>query len=358
MEDLDNVLESLGIHFAPNEPIETPQEAQEQDPQPTEEAISEDHPSDALSDSDTNEILSRYLPPQNEASEGSELSENSENFQQSTTSESSENSEFSPQSEASNLKSQFSMLNAQIPPNSPTLLLDESTSRFSGAEWYSEIQKAKIIIGGMGGISSHLAFNLARMSPSALVMYDDDVVETANMSGQLYSREDVGTAKVEAIESMVRKYANVGNIYAIKQKFTANSEAGNIMMCGFDNMLARSLFFSKWQYHVSSLPEKERAKCLFLDGRLSLSVMQIFCITGIDEYNMRRYKEQFLFSDSEAEPTVCSMKQTTYLASIIGATMVNLFTNFVANTLNPLIPYALPFFTEYDAQYMIFKTVN
>lgn len=348
MEDLDNVLESLGIHFAPNESVEALQEAQEQDSQPIEEAISEDHSSSTLSDSDTNEILNRYLSPQSEASESSESSEASS--QQNEASESSESSESSEP---------FSQENPHlIPLNSPTLLLDESTSRFSGAEWYSEIQKTKIIIGGMGGISSHLAFNLARMSPSALIMYDDDVVETANMSGQLYSREDVGTAKVEAIESMLRKYANVGNIYAIKQKFTASSEAGNIMMCGFDNMLARSLFFSKWQYHVNNLPEEERAKCLFLDGRLSLSVMQIFCITGTDEYNMRRYKEQFLFSDSEAEPTVCSMKQTTYLASMIGATMVNLFTNFVANTLNPVIPYTLPFFTEYDAQYMIFKTIN
>lgn len=39
-----------------------------------------------------------------------------------------------------------------IPLNSPTLLLDESTTRFSGAEWYNEIQKKNIIIAGCGGI--------------------------------------------------------------------------------------------------------------------------------------------------------------------------------------------------------------
>jgi hypothetical protein len=52
------------------------------------------------------------------------------------------------------------------------------------------------------------------------------------------------------------------------------------------------------------------------------------------------------------------MKQTTYLACMIGSIMTNLFTNWAANLLDPIIPYDLPFFTEYDAQNMIFKTVK
>jgi hypothetical protein len=84
--------------------------------------------------------------------------------------------------------------------------------------------------------------------------------------------------------------------------------------------------------------------------------LQIFCITGDDTANMARYSNNYLFSDDEADETVCSMKQTTYLACMIGSLMTNLFTNFVANLLNPVIPYDLPFFTEYDAQNMIFKT--
>lgn len=248
--------------------------------------------------------------------------------------------------------------NALIPDNSPTLLLDDATSRFSGAEWYSEIQKANVIIGGMGGISSHLVFNIARMSPAAIVMYDDDVVEMANMSGQLYSISDIGRAKVDAMEDMLRQYTTTGTIYAIRERFTNISEAGDIMLCGFDNMIARKTFFNAWKQHVLRLPEEQRGKCLFLDGRLSLTVMQIFCITGDDTYNMQKYQEKYLFDDSEADETVCSMKQTTYLASMIGATMTNLFTNFVANSLDPVIPYTLPFLTEYDAQYMIFKTEN
>lgn len=244
----------------------------------------------------------------------------------------------------------------RIPLNSPTFLIDESTTRFSGTEWYKEIQKASIIIAGVGGIGGNLAFQISRMIPAKMVLYDDDNVEMVNMAGQLYSYNDLGKAKVNAIADMIAKYTAMHQVIAIKDKFTSETEPGDIMMCGFDNMRARRIFFDSWCKHLHTKSDEERAKCLFLDGRLSIDTLQIFCIRGDDEYNLLRYKREFLFNDYEAESTVCSMKQTTYLACMIGSLMTNLFTNFIANTLSPIIPYDLPFFTEYDAQNMLFKT--
>lgn len=243
-----------------------------------------------------------------------------------------------------------------IQPNSPTLLMNDATSRFSGTEWYNEIQKQKVLIAGCGGIGSNLAFQVARMHPAALFLYDNDVVERANMSGQLFSHNDVGKSKVDAVANKINTFTTTEHVYAISDRFTATSDSADIMMSGFDNMEARRIFFTSWYNHVSSKPEEERRKCLYLDGRLSIDTLQIFCITGDDTYNMQRYQKDFLFSDREAEETICSMKQTTYMACMIGSLMTNLFTNFVAGLLDPIIPYDLPFFTEYDAQNMIFKT--
>ena len=248
--------------------------------------------------------------------------------------------------------------NNTLPLNSPTLLLDNATSRFSGTEWYNEIQKARIIVGGCGGIGSNLVFQLARMIPANITVYDDDMVEIANMAGQLYSTKDIGKFKVDAIAEMTANYTTMRSINAIRQKFTEITEAGDIMLCGFDSMTARKTFFNSWCRHLDEIPEDRRSKCLYLDGRLSIDTLQIFCIRGDDAYNKHRYKKEFLFADSEADETICSMKQTTYLACMIGSLMTNLFTNFIAGTLNPIIPYDLPFFTEYDAQNMIFKTEN
>lgn len=245
---------------------------------------------------------------------------------------------------------------AKIPLNSPTLLVDESTTRFSGAEWFNEIQKARIIVAGIGGIGSNVAFQLARMIPANLTLYDDDNVEMVNMAGQLFSSNDIGEAKVSAIANMIYNYTSMRQVLAIKDKFTSDKEPGDIMICGFDNMRARRTFFNSWYNHISDKSEEERSKCLYLDGRLSMDTLQILCIRGDDQYNIERYEREFLFADYEADTTICSMKQTTYLACMIGSLMVNLFTNFIANSLNPIILYDLPFFTEYDAQNMLFKT--
>jgi hypothetical protein len=245
-----------------------------------------------------------------------------------------------------------------IPLNSPTLLQDDSTSRFSGTEWYNEIKKQRIILAGCGGIGSWTALQLARMSPESLFIYDDDVVEMANMSGQLYGIQDIGIPKVDAIARIINSYTTAQNIYALNQRFTPETEAGDIMICGFDNMQARRTFFDAWQRHVFNLPKEEWYKCLYIDGRLSIDTLQVLCITGDNAYAITEYRDKYLFNDSEADATVCSMKQTTYLACMIGSFIVNLFTNHVANLLNPVIPYDLPFFTEYDSQHMIFKTEN
>lgn len=244
----------------------------------------------------------------------------------------------------------------EIPVNSATLLVDGATSRFSSAIWYEKIQEKVIILAGVGGIGSYVGFLLARMKPTALYIYDDDIVEEVNMSGQLYGQSDLGRPKVSALANMIRNYANYGSTFAISERFTNNSEATDIMICGFDNMGARSTFFRKWVNHVYSKPEEERGNCLFIDGRLAAEEFQVLCIKGDDEYNINRYRSEFLFSDIEADETICSYKQTTFCANMIASYMVNLFVNFCANQCEPLIDRDLPFLTTYNAETMYLKT--
>lgn len=244
----------------------------------------------------------------------------------------------------------------EIPTNSATLLVDEATSRFSSAIWYDNIQNKTVILAGVGGIGSYVGFLLARMKPAALYIYDDDVVEAVNMSGQLYGQDDIGRTKVSALSNMVKKYANYYGTFAMPERFTSNSQATDIMICGFDNMVARRVFFEKWANHVSSKPEEERANCLFIDGRLAAEEFQVLCIKGDDEFNINRYKTEFLFSDLEVDETICSYKQTTFCANMIASYIVNLFVNFCANQCKPLIDRDLPFFTTYNAETMYLKT--
>lgn len=244
----------------------------------------------------------------------------------------------------------------EIPTNSATLLVDEATSRFSSAIWYENIQKKTVILAGVGGIGSYVGFLLARMKPASMFIYDADIVEAVNMSGQLYGQSDLGRTKVSALAGMIRNYAGYRSVFAINEEFTNESEASDIMICGFDNMAARRLFFNKWVNHVQSKPEEERKNCLFIDGRLAAEEFQVLCIKGDDEYNINRYNNEFLFSDAEADETICSYKQTTFCANMIASYMVNLFVNFCANQCEPLIDRDLPFLTTYNAETMYLKT--
>jgi hypothetical protein len=243
-----------------------------------------------------------------------------------------------------------------IQENSNSILVEESTSRFSSATWFENIQSKDITLAGLGGIGSYVAFLLARLQPERIIIYDDDRVERGNLSGQLYDDASIGLSKARATERPAENFSGYFGIFAEDSRFTDQSPATDIMICGFDNMEARRTFFNSWKNHVANVGEK--AKCLFIDGRLAAESLQVLCIKGDDEYNINRYEQEFLFADYEAEETICSYKQTSFMANMIGSIIVNLFVNFCANECNPLIPRDLPFFTEYTAETMYFKVIS
>ena len=241
-----------------------------------------------------------------------------------------------------------------IPENSSSITMDESTTRFSSALWFKAIQNKVIVLAGIGGIGSYIALLLARMKPKALFLYDDDEVETVNMAGQLYSINDVGKKKVDALADICSSFALYDSVFAIPEKFTLESEASDIMICGFDSMEARNLYYHKWLNHVNELDADLRKHCLFLDGRLAAEEFQVFCITGDDAYNQKLYETKYLFDDSQADATICSYKQTSYMANMIGSMIVNLFVNFVANEVGGMRD--LPFLTSYEGESLMFET--
>lgn len=153
-----------------------------------------------------------------------------------------------------------------LPVNSKGFELDESTSRFSGAEWFKAIQETTVTLAGVGGIGSWVYSILSRMKPAQVFIYDDDIVETANLSGQMYFNSMVGKRKVDAMAELAKDFSIYHGTMAIPFKFTPDTAATDIMICGFDNMEARRVFFKAWIKHLVDHPHPER--CLYIDGRL------------------------------------------------------------------------------------------
>ena len=235
--------------------------------------------------------------------------------------------------------------------------LNVTTSRFSSAEWYNQIQRETVLLAGIGGIGSYVAFLLSRLNINKLVIFDYDHVDAVNLAGQLYGINDLGNSKTSAITNMIRNYSMYSKIMTFNERYTVDSPTTKIMICGFDNMEARKVFFHNWYKKVMQSTPEEKGEYLFIDGRLAAEEYQILCLKGDDAFSIAKYMSEYLFTDAEADETLCSYKQTTFMANQIASNMVNLFVNFVANKCEPIIDRYLPFYTEYNAETMFYKTV-
>lgn len=246
----------------------------------------------------------------------------------------------------------------KLPEISPTAFIEESTSRFSSAEWFNKIQEEEVLIAGIGGIGSWTSLLLSRLHVKSILAYDMDTVDNTNLSGQFFGYTNIGANKVYALYSLAQNFSNYFKINGINTEYNESCVTKNVMICGFDNMAARKVFFNNWKKRVNNLSPSYKNKCLFIDGRLAAEEFQVYCIRGDSTYLIDKYENECLFTDSEAENTLCSYKQTSFCANMIASVIINLFVNFIANQCGPIVDRELPFCTYYDAERMYFKTTS
>lgn len=227
----------------------------------------------------------------------------------------------------------------------------DNESRFSGAQWFNTVKSLDILIAGIGGIGSYAAFLISRLQPHNIVIFDPDTVEEANLSGQLFSYGNISSWKTHAITSMIRDYSGYYNCSSFHERYTGQYTR-DIMICGFDNMYARKTFFASWCNHVDKLESSRKKECLYIDGRLGLEELQVFSIRGDEDGIKDKYAHEYLFDDSEAEQVPCSMKQTSFMASMIGSIMTNILVNHAVDMESPIDVRAFPFITLYNAEDM------
>ena len=243
--------------------------------------------------------------------------------------------------------------------NSETALISEYTSRFSGAAWFDQILQERVVVAGIGGIGSYVSYLMSRLNVGSLWLYDDDKVEAGNLSGQLFQNSNIGQSKVSSARRINESFSSYYKTNDVNRKYTYASTVEPNMICGFDNMEARRTFFGVWKSLMEDLPLDRRKNYLYIDARLAAEELQVFCFRGDDTYHIEEYEKKWLFSDSEADETQCSYKQTSHMANMIGSIIVNLFVNNSYNKCEGILfPRPVPFLTIYDASLMLFKTID
>lgn len=221
-----------------------------------------------------------------------------------------------------------------------------ATQRYKGAPWFTECTNTKVAVFGAGGISSWTVLALSRLCLSDIIIYDKDVVTPYNLAGQFYRQGNIGDSKTSALSINVRMFSpGCSNIICRDMRIFEDTmiydlASTDIAISGVDSMLSRK--------DIYSCLINNRFTGLYIDGRLSADTFQVICFEFTDLQARSRYESEYLFDDSEALEPICSFKQTTYMAMMIGSFISNLVVNAINNKIN-LIEYNLPFFTEYGA---------
>jgi hypothetical protein len=220
--------------------------------------------------------------------------------------------------------------------------------RFSEALWLPDgsgiTGYKEVVVGGAGGIGSWLTLFLNRAG-FFVNIFDFDTIEAHNLGGQFYPRTVLGRFKVDALRSIIADFGQSSFLNTNCEAVTEDSFMTPIAFSAFDNMQARKDMFSNWLDFLSGATAEEQERAIFIDGRLEMEQLQIFCVKYIPSH-IKAYREQ-LFDDSRVADAPCSMRQTSHTAAMIASLMTSFLTNHMANLKVAFEFREVPFFHEY-----------
>ena len=224
--------------------------------------------------------------------------------------------------------------------------------RFSGADWFDSAGRLTVAIIGLGGIGSHAALSIAKLG-CKVILNDFDYVENVNMSGQNYMTSDISRLKTSAtVDKLLRYGIDENNISCIDSNLLDDNYSvfpnANIYVLALDSIDTRRAMYRSILSKCTDI-----ASTYIIDGRLTAETLQVFTCNTKSKYSIDRYFKSF-FDKKDAMPTVCSFKQTFYMASMIGNIIANLIVNISINRSNEFyVP--VPSFIEYNSRTLDYK---
>ena len=131
---------------------------------------------------------------------------------------------------------------------------------YRGKEQIKSLKNKRLVICGVGAIGSNLVENLARQGFANFRAIDFDRVEEHNINNQIYTENDIGKYKSQALEDRVLDI-NRGDVDVVWKKLDAdnikkNFKDADLVLDCFDNVPSRKL--------VSDYCKKNKVECLHL----------------------------------------------------------------------------------------------
>lgn len=223
--------------------------------------------------------------------------------------------------------------------------IKDQYGRLKGAEWFPLLHSRDVFVLGQGGIGSWTSLLLSRVGCS-LHLFDMDIYEEHNMTGQIVGKDSIGTNKALAMQKVIEEMSPDCRVECYGM-YDVNSPTNEIVVCGFDNMEARKVAFNNWKEYIEDSVGDEKDHHFFQDGRLLAEQLQIFSIPGNRKDLIELYEKEYLFDDAEVQEADCTFKQTSHCAAMIASHMVGFLTNWITNVYNKDSMRQVPFKYEY-----------
>ena len=94
-----------------------------------------------------------------------------------------------------------------------------------------EMLRGRVHIIGCGSVGSTVAENLARFGVEDMVLYDFDKVESRNIVNQMFTQDDIGRLKIEALADEVKSINPDCKIKLVPEGWNGQRLAGYVFLC-------------------------------------------------------------------------------------------------------------------------------
>jgi len=190
-------------------------------------------------------------------------------------------------------------------------------------------QRLDVNIIGVGAVGSFIALQLAKLGVPKLIVWDFDEVDDHNITNQVYTFNDIGKPKTDAIEEHLK--AQNPEIEIVKKgRWNPGDPISGIVFLEVDSMKVRQAFCEDNEFN-------SEIKAI-IDARIGLATGEVnFCYWNDEESQKRYINKVNAFSDDEASVTVsaCGTILSVSPSVLIAASeAVASFINFINNERN------------------------
>lgn len=151
--------------------------------------------------------------------------------------------------------------------------------------------KGRVHIIGCGSVGSTVAENLARFGVTDMVLYDFDKVEEHNIVNQMFTQEDIGKPKVEAVAEYISKINPELKLKLVDKGWTGQRLAGYVFLCVDSIELRREI--------VEKCKDSKYIEAMF-DFRTRLTDAQHYAADWSDMKSVENFYKSMDFTHDEA----------------------------------------------------------